>query len=472
MGLFATSMAKKSKLKNQEGKWRQDPIHDSSGADKIAGWFKKDVSRRTATQRLGKGLAWTAGLGMAGLTVYKVASGDDDEISYDSLDLQKKEGWNVGSVSQRLTFPPASQKQLDSTGVPVSSDQIDSNRLIEIYQPKNSQWQPFFVPTLLQSLAQPTLRQQVGYPLSTSKMDEAYQKTQGLRELIGQAANAAQTLIIVDLPGPEAVAVGAAMAGTADLVPAFDNWPHPLGVVRAHETLAAMINYGNEVAAKKKDLKADAPAILLLDKDRLSPYRDEETQFDNRYLAKVPPIDQLKQRGVTSVIYLVRDESQQNELDDLNETFVEFQKNGIEVRILRLSDFGAVDEDVQTASAGGTPQTVRERHYYYGGSPLSHLLFYSYYFYRPFPSPVFTRGGRSVPAPRPSGPSTFRPPSYRPVSRPTIFSASRVGGTSGVGRARPSGFGRTSVRMSGGRVTGTRSGRSGSYGRSGGWFGG
>jgi hypothetical protein len=43
-----------------------------------------------------------------------------------------------------------------------------------------------------------------------------------------------------------------------------------------------------------------------------------------------------------------------------------------------------------------------------------------------------------------------------------------------VGRARPSGFGRTSVRMSSdGRVTGTRSGRSGSYGRSGGgWFGG
>jgi hypothetical protein len=43
-----------------------------------------------------------------------------------------------------------------------------------------------------------------------------------------------------------------------------------------------------------------------------------------------------------------------------------------------------------------------------------------------------------------------------------------------VGRTRPSGFGRTSVRMStDGRVTGIRSGRSGSYGRSGGgWFGG
>ncbi|MBO0861503.1 MAG: hypothetical protein J2P21_24040, partial [Chloracidobacterium sp.] len=63
---------------------------------------------------------------------------------------------------------------------------------------------------------------------------------------------------------------------------------------------------------------------------------------------------------------------------------------------------------------------------------------------------------------------------YRPESRPTIFSSSRIGGASGIGKTRPSGFGRTSVRMSSdGHVTGARPGRSGSYGRSGGgWFGG
>lgn len=441
------------------------------GGEQVSGWFKKDISRRLATGRLGKGLAWAAGLGIAGATVFKLASGDDDEVSYDSLDLQRKEGWSVGSTDKALVFPAMFRKQLDSTGVPGGSQLSDPNRVLEAFQPKNPQWQPFFVPTLLQSLSQASLRQQV-FPMSTPAMEKTYEQAEGLRELIGQAENAAQTLIIVDLPGPESVALGASIAGTADVVPGFDNWPHPLGVVRAHETLAAMVYYANEVAQKKAQLKDNAPAVLLLDNQRLTPYRDEDTQFDNRHLAKLPPGDQLKQRGVTSIIYLVRDEAQKEELDDLNDDFVDFQKNGINVRMLRLSDFSPYEEDVKKTSPAGVQEVARERHYYYGGSPLSHLLFYSYFFYRPYPSMVFMRGGRGVTFPRPSGPAPIRPPSYSPVSRPTIFRASRVGGSSGVGRTRPSGFGRTSVRMSGNRVTGTRTGRSGSYGRSGGWFGG
>jgi len=168
----------------------------------------------------------------------------------------------------------------------------------------------------------------------------------------------------------------------------------------------------------------------------------------------------------------VRDEKQQQELDDINDDFVEYNKNGINVRMLRLWDFAPYDEQVTTPVPGATPAVVRETHYYYGGSPLSHWWFYNNYFYRPYPTVVVVRGGQGVSLPRSSGPPAIRPPAYRPVSRPTIFSAARVGGASGIGRTRPSGFGRTSVRMSGGRVTGTRAGRSGSFGRGGGWFGG
>jgi hypothetical protein len=74
-----------------------------------------------------------------------------------------------------------------------------------------------------------------------------------------------------------------------------------------------------------------------------------------------------------------------------------------------------------------------------------------------------------------TAPPPPNPVNYRPVTRPTVFSAARVGGNaSGVGKVKPTGFGRTSVRMSSsGQVTGTRSGRSGSYGRGfGGFFGG
>jgi len=64
-----------------------------------------------------------------------------------------------------------------------------------------------------------------------------------------------------------------------------------------------------------------------------------------------------------------------------------------------------------------------------------------------------------------------------------MFSGSRIGGrvATGVGRSKPSGFGRTTVRVgSSGGVVGTRAGRSGyyspgrsgSFGRSGGGSGG
>lgn len=467
-------MARKRRQRQRERERNITNVGQSgrSGGE-IAGWFRDEISRRTASQRLGKGLAWASALGMAGVSIFKFASDSGDEISFDSLELQRKEGWNIGSTEKRLVYTSGSLTARDSLNRDDWFQYLNPDRLISIYQPSSATWQPFFVPTLLQSLGQNTLRNQV-QPFNSNDMRETYERAAGLKELISQASNNAQTLIISDLPGPSSIALGAALADTNDIIPTFDNWPHPLGVVPAHETLGAMLYYASEIEEQKKKLKADAPAVLLLDNRRLAAYRDEESQFDNRYLAKIPPIDQLKQRGVENILYIVRDEQQREELDDLNDEFVEFEKNNIGVRMLRLSDFKPYEEEVQVATSSGTPATVRERHYYYGGSPLSHWWFYSHYWYRPYPTVIISRGGQTRTLPRPTSPppTTMRQPTYRPVSRPTIFSSTRVGGASGVGRSRPSGFGRTSVRMSGGRITGTRSGRSGSYGRSGGWFGG
>jgi len=437
----------------------------------MAGWFKDHISRRSASRRIGKGVAWASVLSMAGLTLYKVTSSSESEVSLESLELQKKEGWDVGSPGRQLIFPAAGLIATDSQRRTDWSAYLDPDRLIAAYQPPGSEWQPFYVPTLVQSLSQASLRSQMK-AVRTPEMAETYERAQGLRELLRQAQNAAQTLMVADLGGPASVALGAALADTAQLIPTFDNWPHPLGVVRSHETVGAMLFYAHEVEEKKAKLPAHAPALLLLDNQRLSAYKDEETQFDNRYLAKLPSSDQLKQRGVANLIYVVKDESQAQELDDLNDDFVELKKNGIGVRLLRLSDFKPVDEPVQARAAGGTQTVVQERHYYYGGSPFYHWWFYNHYYYRPGPSVVIVRGGNTVTLPRPSSPPPFQPPAYSPVSRPTLFSGTRVGGGRGIGKTKPSGFGRTSVRMSGGRVTGTRSGRSGSYGRSGGWFGG
>ena len=436
-------------------------------------WFTKHISRRS----LGKGLAWGAVLAMAGVTVYQLASDDDKEVSEDSLGLQKKEGWNVGSTDKFLSFEGSSLT--DSRGRNLTG--YDPNYLISVYQPRDSRWQPFFVPTLIQSLSQKSLNGQMR-PVFNNQMRETYQRAEALRNLISQTPDPAQTLIISELPGPQSVALGAAMADTAQLVPVFDNWPHPLGVVRSHETLGAMAYYAGEIDEKRSKLKDNAPALLLLDSNRLTAYTDQDTQYDNRYLAKLPPADQLKQRGVQQVIYLVKDESQKEDLDDINQDLAEWQKQGINVRMLRMSEFKPVDEPVQSTVAGattagtttaGTTTSAVQQHYYYGGAPWASWLFFSNYGYG-YPMGGVYRDGRSYPISRPTTGQTYNPPNYRPQSRPTIFSSSRVGGASGVGRTRPSGFGRTSVRMSSdGRVTGTRVGRSGSYGRSGGgWFGG
>ncbi len=444
-------------------------------------WFEKHLSRR----QLGKGLAWTAGLSMAGLALYQLAGDDEPEVAEDSLELQKKEGWNIGSTGKALVFP-AAVSPTDSVGKAWSA--FDPNYLISIYQPRDAKWQPFFSPTLLQSLSQVSLNKEIKL-IRTGEMIEAYQRAEGLRSLLASGKNTNQTLIISDLPGPASIAVGAAMADVATLVPVFDNWPHPLGVVRSHETLSAMGYYANEIEEKRKKLPENAPALLLLDSNRLSPYSDQDNQFDNRYLAKLPPAEQLKQRGILQVIYLAKDQTQAAELDDINEDFVEWQKNGINVRLLRLSEFKPYDQSLtasntnSTTSTSGSTSTVR--HYYYGGYPYSHWWFYDHYYYSRPTTIIYGNGygygsgyGSSyrVPPPVNSRP-TFDPPSYRPQSRPTMFSASRVGtspGATGVGRTRPTGFGRTSVRRGGdGRVSGVRSGRSGSFGRSGGgWFSG
>lgn len=460
-------MNKKTKLP------QKNPVTTQSAADgSLTEWFTKHISRRQA----GKTLAWTAALGMAGLTIYQLTGDSDVEDARDSLELQQKEGWNVGSSEKQLVFaegvsPYDSQQKTWSA--------YDPNYLISIYQPRQSQWQPFFVPTLIQSLAQTSLSQQIR-PIRTNAMAEDYARAEGLRSLLAGSSNANQTLIIADLPGPSSIAVGAALADTLNLVPVFDNWPHPLGVVRSHETLGAMVYYAHEIEEKRAKLPENAPAMLLLDNRRLTAYTDQDSQFDNRYLAKLPPAAELKSRGVQQVIYLVPDDSQKQELDDINEDLSEWQKQGVNVRMLRLSDFLPSSDPLATNNASGTSTsstTTTHRHYYYGGSPYSHWWFYNHYAYSQPREVYVMRDGRNVPIPRQTFPPRFEPPSYRPVSRPTMFNASRVGtapGASGVGKTRPSGFGRTSVRVgSNGRVTGVRSGRSGSYGRSGGgWFGG
>lgn len=425
-----------------------------------ASWWREMLTRREANGRIAKlGLSAmilaTAGVGVG------CGGGDEEEdgvdVERDALELQQKEGWNIGATDRTLTI--VHKAGTDSQGTTNWSGFLDSSSLLKAYQPKNSAWQPYVVPTLVQSLAQPSLRSAV-QPVYSSSMGEAYSRGLGMREIITKSKNSEGTAIIVDLPGPEAVAYAAALADVADPVITFDNWPHPLGVVRSQETLGAMLYYAGEVTEKAAKRPAGAPAVIILDSQRLAPYTDEDNQFDNRYVAKVPTADKLAAMKVTNVLYAVPDGSRTAELDDLNEDFAVYKEKGINVAMVPLTNFKP-DESASASDTSGknVAGTTTHRTYYYGGGPMFSPWFFYHY-------PLFV-AAYSLPSRSRLPNTSITGRNYTPSRRPTVFSARSVGGGSGVGRQRPTGFGRVSTRVgSNGRTTGVRAGSSGSFGRS------
>jgi hypothetical protein len=432
-------------------------------------WWQ--MSRRTFI--IGGAGAVLAGAGL----VYVATRDDSTDVDKDSLELQRAQGWNVGSEDRRLVFPQTQSR--DSQGAEGWKKYLDQPAMLAAYRPKSPEWMPFFVPTLIQSLQYGTLRGQL-VPVFTPDMQASYERGQTIaRDFIANSQNAGATAFIVDIPGRESVAFGAGMAEQGRTITTFDNFPHPLGVAPSHETLAAMLYYAGEIEAKQAKVSGAAPPVFLLDSRRLTPYVDEDVQFDNRYLAALPSASKLRERGIQSIVYITPDRSRREELDDLNEEFVDYKKQGLNVAMLPLSDLVPVRE---VAGQPGAPQTVGERHYYYGGHRSSHFFFFhSYPHFIPVPGyvvrdPVPSPANRGrVPLTAPARPISA--PKYEPVSRPTMFSSSRIGGRpAGVGRTKPSGFGRTTARVSPeGRVVGVRPGRSGAFasGRSrssSGWF--
>ena len=429
-------------------------------------WWK--MSRRTFIV----GSAVTAGAVVVG-GVWLLSGDDTTDLDGDSLELQRTHGWNIGSEDKKLVLTGAQTS--DSRKSDTWKRYLNQSEMLNAYQPKSQKWTPYFVPTLIQALQFDSLRGQLT-PIFTPDMQEAYQRGQAIaKDFLVNAENPAETAIILDLPGRDSIALGAGLAEAGHLITTFDNFPHPLGVTPSHETLAAMLYYAGEIEAKQAAAKADAPPVFLLDSKRLETYTSADTQFDNRYLAKIPSAQKLQELGVKSVLYVTPDRTRSQEMDDLNEDFVEYQSKGINVAMLPLSDLTAVDEWAEGKRPDGTTGTVPERRYYYGGSPgFLPFFFLSYPFYRPYPAYVsrYPEYGRFAGGRAPAGISPpVSPPRYVPAARPTMFAGTRVGTSArGVGRSKPSGFGRSTVRVApGGRVVGTRAGRSGYYspGRSG-----
>ena len=321
-------------------------------------------------------LAW-AGIGVVGASApgcAQVLAGPSAAPS-SALAEQQDQGWAVGSEDQTLLFPD--DQEVDAAGSPTWRDGLPS--LAAALAPQSPRWRPYYAPTLFQSLQAPRnddLRAAV-QPIYSPAMAIAGRRGDALLSMFVRPDGScvADTTLVVDLPGPEAVALAAALAPCFDPVFFFDNWPHPSGVVPAHLTLAAAL-YHRPVFERARAARAtDAPPLFVLDRQRLAPYVDEASQFDNRYWARLPSPGTLASAGIRHVLYVTPSDAVVAEADDLNDDLVTIDRMGIQVRMLAMSDFQPDSSTQTTPLAPGDPDAP----YYYGGSPDLHPWFWVWY---------------------------------------------------------------------------------------------
>ncbi len=450
--------------------------------DRLVGarWWQEHLAATVGRRDTLKTLAYLAvgllGVGAAARLVQACAGSrsttaagglTDDELNVtkDAIELQRVDGWDVGRAGDGLTWSPSSASGDVDARAP-SADLVAS--LATDLAPEDPRYAPYFVPTLLQwpaTLADAGRAEIV--PMHSDEMDRAFAQGRALASLFHDLPK--ESAVIVDMPGPLAVAFAAGMAESFEPVLGFDNWPHPVGVVPSHLTLSALVYYAPLLKRLARARAVGEPPAFVLDASRLTAYTDAASQFDNRYLAKLPTAENLKSLGIKHVLYVT--DGAYKELDDLNDDFVALAAAGLTPKLVDRGDFvEATGTDAQKIAIGdvdgGAPPNAGYTYaprplyyvprYYYGGYPGTHFWFWhSYGWYSP-------SAYHSARAPSFVSPAS----SYAPAPRSTVFS----GSSAGTGRTRPAGFGRVSVTTSRstGHVTSTSyGGRSGSLGRAG-----
>lgn len=318
------------------------------------------VSRRSALKSLA---VLGASVAVGGFILSRCGSGDDEQLEYfDALDMQRQRGWDFGAADQQLTFPGKEKPDASFNAL---------EQLVTELTPRQDALKPYYQGTLFQSVAQEppsvpgepatSLRQSL-WPIDTPEMETAWQQGDALEDLFEREGETT-TAVMVDLPGPESVAFSAALARYCEPVFTFDNWPHPMGVVPAHLTLAAVTHYRDTFRRLAQERRSPAPPVFVLDRNRLAPFSNPESQFDNRYVARLPPSERLLALGLKRVLYVVPGGGTPQELDDLNDDFAEYRGAGIDVKLVAANDFRLVSAPVAStpslADGGTSPGSVQ-----------------------------------------------------------------------------------------------------------------
>ena len=179
-----------------------------------------------------------------------------------------------------------------------------------------------------------------------SSLDDVRRAAVAARRIAGDGLPP-DTLWVVDLRGPAAVAFGTSLSHVArepvSLVPTFNNWPAEDEMVPAEETLAALTTMSPAPAGATQS--GSARPVFLLDAWRLA-YRDDEPGDDpyhTRYAQTprdLPDAATLYAQGIRRVVYLVQSRTDMAaEEDDLHATFLAWQAAGIRIAMVDLDRF-------------------------------------------------------------------------------------------------------------------------------------
>lgn len=408
-----------------------------------ARWWQESLATQVPRRQAMAGmlalgaLAAVAGLGT---TAYVLSRPSDTDATFEprgALDMQKEFGWDFGAVGEKLVFDGQSTQAFDRSALA---------RMVDDLAPTMPRYAPFFVPTLFQSpTALPkTPPTESGFvplkdalvPITTPAMNMAFEQGKSLASLLdSKDPRSSDVTVVVDLPGPEAVAFAAGASSVLDPIFLFDNWPHPRGVVPAHQTLAAAAYYQPMFARTKATRPKDARPLFVLDRKRLAAYTDDASQFDNRHVARLPSAANLATLGTKTLLYVAPNAVERTELDDLVDDFLALGPAKIAIKVVPATAFERVTPD-------STP-TI----FLYGGTKARHAAFWTDW---------------SAP---PTGLSTNDVQSYTPTPRQTPFSAGSA--ASGATRPRPVGFGMipVAVAVGTGLILGAKLNRNGSWNR-------
>lgn len=207
-----------------------------------------------------------------------------------------------------LRLPPLRKRRTLQVGDPNLPDFLGTARwkanlhprvLSEVWAPRSAgPWRPFHCLTLFVALDY--LKRETIGPAASDPLPVASIRSPDWLD--------ARTVLFVDLPGPQSVALGAALATQGcDLVCTFNNWPHPDALLPSHDVLAALLRYASWLHDERRYGDRPAPVAWLCDADRLGRQPGKPGQFDNRYYLEdtlMPGPAYLRERGITRLVHL------------------------------------------------------------------------------------------------------------------------------------------------------------------------